>query len=117
MMVEDWMNFELSTYKKNGIVWKFKFIDSTHFDREERTTKARENMAFGGSRFEFLACQGYDPLEGINLLKAEQLLGLDEIMIPQATSHTMSGTTSDNNGRPKVEADEGSGISSEAEEE
>ena len=117
MMVEDWMNFELSTYKKNGIVWKFKFIDSTHFDREERTTKARENMAFGGSRFEFLACQGYDPLEGINLLKAEQLLGLDEIMIPQATSHTMSGTTSDDNGRPKVEADEGSGISSEAEEE
>ena len=115
MMVEDWMNFELSTYKKNGIVWKFKFIDSTHFDREERTTKARENMAFGGSRFEFLACQGYDPLEGINLLKAEQLLGLDEIMIPQATSHTLSND--EEAGRPKTETDKGSGISTEAEEE
>lgn len=115
MMVEDWMNFELSTYKKNGSKWKFKFIDSTHFDREERSSKARENMAFGGSRFEFLACQGYDPLEGINLLKAEQLLGLDEIMIPQATSHTLS--SSESGGRPETETDEGSGVSTEAEEE
>lgn len=117
MLVEDWMNFELSKYKKNGIVWKFKFIDSTHFDREERVMKARENMAYGGSRFEFLACQGYDPLEGINLLKAEQLLGLDEIMIPQQTSHTMSGSTNDKGGRPEVDTDEGSGIAAEAEEE
>ena len=117
MLVEDWMNFELSTFKKNGSKWKFKFIDSTHFDREERSSKARENMAFGGSRFEFLACQGYDPLEGINLLKAEQLLGLDEIMIPQATSHTLSKGNNDNNGRPKTETDSGSGISTEAEEE
>ena len=115
MMVEDWMNFELSNYKKNGIIWKFKFIDSTHFDREERSSKARENMAFGGSRFEFLACQGYDPLEGINLLKAEQLLGLDDIMIPQATSHTLS--SKNDNGRPETTTDEGSGISTEAEEE
>lgn len=117
MLVEDWMNYELSTYKKNGTKWKFKFIDSTHFDREERSSKARENMAFGGSRFEFLACQGYDPLEGINLLKAEQLLGLDEIMIPQATSHTMGKNSNEKNGRPKVETDEGSGIATEAEEE
>ena len=117
MMVEDWMNFELSTFKKNGTKWKFKFIDSTHFDREERSSKARENMAFGGSRFEFLASQGYEPIEGINLLKAEQLLGLDEIMIPQATSHTLSKSASEDNGRPKTESDEGSGMSTEAEEE
>ena len=100
---------------KNGTKWRFRFIDSTHFDREDRSTKARENMAYGGSRFEFLACQGYDPLEGINLLKAEQLLGMDDIMIPQATSHTLS---KDNKaGRPKTETDKGSGVSTEAEEE
>ena len=116
MMVEDWMNFELSNFKKNGTKWKFKFIDSTHFDREDRSLKARENMAYGGSRFEFLACQGYDPLEGVNLLKAEQLLGLDEVMIPQATSHTISKDAKDN-GRPKKETDEGSGMATEAEEE
>ena len=116
MMVEDWMNFELSNFKKNGTKWKFKFIDSTHFDREDRSLKARENMAYGGSRFEFLACQGYDPLEGVNLLKAEQLLGLDEVMIPQATSHTISKDAKDN-GRPEKETDEGSGIATEAEEE
>ena len=115
MMVEDWMNFELSTFRKNGTKWRFKFIDSTHFDKEERSSKARENMAYGGSRFEFLACQGYDPLEGVNLLKAEQLLELDSIMIPQATSHTMGKTNE--NGRPKTETDKGSGISTEAEEE
>ena len=115
MMVEDWMNFELGTYKKNGTKWRFRFIDSTHFDREDRSAKARENMAYGGSRFEFLACQGYDPLEGINLLKAEQLLGMDDIMIPQATSHTLS--KNGEAGRPETETDKGSGVSTEAEEE
>ena len=36
-------------------------------------------------------------------------------MIPQATSHTLSG--SESAGRPETETDEGSGISTEAEEE
>ena len=36
-------------------------------------------------------------------------------MIPQATSHTISKNSE--SGRPKTETDEGSGISTEAEEE
>ena len=116
MMVEDWINYDLNkNYKKHGVKWKLRFIDSTYFDREAMSNKARENMAYGGSRFEFLACQGYDPLEGINLLKAEQLLGMDDIMIPQATSHTLS--KNGEAGRPETETDKGSGVSTEAEEE
>ena len=118
MMVEDWINYDLNkNYKKHGVKWKLRFIDSTYFDREAMSNKARENMAYGGSRFEFLACQGYDPAEGINLLKAEQLMGLDNVMIPQATSHTMSKGDSSDSGRPEVEVDEKSGVSKEAEEE
>ena len=38
-------------------------------------------------------------------------------MIPQATSHTLSSSTDSDNGRPETTSDEGSGISTEAEEE
>lgn len=104
MLVENWINYELSLYKKNGTTWKMKFIDTTHFDRETRAKASREDMAFGGMRTEYLATKGYTPLEGRNLLKMEQLLGFDTLMIPQQSAHTASGgetTSSDvKEGRP-----------------
>lgn len=93
MLVENWLNYELSSYKKNGTTWKMKFIDSTHFDRDMRATAAREDMAFGGMRTEYLASKGYTPLESRNLLKMEQLLGFDSLMIPQQSAHTTSNTS------------------------
>ena len=113
-MFENWLNFELSLNKKLGVQFKIRFIDTTEFNKESKIKVARENMAYGGSRLEFLATNGYEPMEGLNLLKMEGLLGMDSIMIPQQSAHTLSG--SNDTGRPKKESGD-NGISSQPEQE
>ena len=113
-MFENWLNFELSLNKKLGVQFKIRFIDTTEFNKESKVKVARENMAYGGSRLEFLATNGYEPMEGLNLLKMEGLLGMDSIMIPQQSAHTLSG--SNDTGRPKKESGD-NGISSQPEQE
>lgn len=104
-LVQTWLNYELSTIKKNGTVWQMKFIDTTHFDKEARAKSSREDIAFGGLRTEYFATKGYTPLESVSLLKMESLLGLDELMIPQQSAHTASGSDSGDNGRPKKDGE------------
>ena len=77
-------------------------LDTTEFNREKKVKLSRENMAYGGSRTEFLANSGYTPLQSINILKGEQALGIDSIMIPTQTSHTL---TNEDGGR-KEKADD-----------
>ena len=113
-MFENWLNFELSLNKKLGVQFKIRFIDTTEFNKESKIKVARENMAYGGSRLEFLATNGYEPMEGLNLLKMEGLLGMDSIMIPQQSAHTLSG--SNDTGRPEKESGD-NGISSQPEQE
>ena len=86
-------------------------FNSTHFSRDEYIKRSRENLQYGGSRLEYLAVQGFTPLQGYNVLKGEQILGIDKILIPQQTSHTMStNTSSDDNGRPSKEESDIEGI-------
>lgn len=113
MLVQNWINHELSQYKKNGTTWKMRFIDTTHFDRVDRAKIAREDMAYGGLRTEFLATKGYTPLESRNLLKMEQLLGFDVLMTPQQSSHTTSGSA--DNGRPEKDGTNSDGASTQPE--
>ena len=115
MLVQNWINYELSLYKKNGVVWQMRFIDTTHFDRDSRAKAAREDMAYGGLRTEYLATKGYTPLESRNLLKMEQLMGFDSLMIPQASSHTAS--SSDSVGRPEKDGSNSDGSATTAENE
>lgn len=113
MLVQNWINYELSQYKKNGTTWKVKFIDTTHFDKTDRAKVAREDMAFGGSRLEYWATKGYTPLESKNVLKMEQLLGFDSLMTPQESAHTASGSS--DNGRPKKDGTNSDGTSTQPE--
>ncbi|MGL5647233.1 MAG: hypothetical protein ACRDDY_05230, partial [Clostridium sp.] len=112
MLVQNWLNYELSLYKKNGTSWKLKFIDTTHFDKADRAKTSREDMAYGGLRTEFLATKGYTPLEGRNLLKMEMLLSFDSLMIPQQSAHTASGS---DNGRPAKDGTNSEGASTQPE--
>lgn len=112
MLVQNWINYELSKFKKNGTVWKIRFVDTTHFDRNDRAKMAREDMAYGGLRTEYLATKGYTPLEGINFLRMERLLGFDELMIPQESSHTASAS---DNGRPEKDGTNSEGASTQPE--
>lgn len=100
-IVQTWLNFELSKRKKKGATWKVKFIDTSHFDKIERAKIAREDMAFGGLRAEYFATNGYSPFDWMSGLLMESILDVDSLMIPQQTSHTASGSDSEDKGRPK----------------
>ena len=101
-MVANWLNYELSKNKKQGVQFKIKFIESTHFNKDTKVKAARENMAFGGSQLEFIATQGYEPNDGLSLLKMEKLLELDELLTPKKSSHTLS---KNDVGRPTKETE------------
>ena len=114
-MFENFLNYEITQNKKSSH-WRVRMMRTTYFTKDEHVKRCRENLALGGSRLEFLAMQGFSPLEGLNTLKGERALGIDEIMIPQQTSHTM--TTSNEGGRPtKQESDDTSTVAKTPEKE
>ena len=104
-MIENWVNYKLRRKKIGGFTWAIKLLDVTEFNKEKRISATKEGMAFGGSRLEYLATSGYTPLQGLSVLKMESMLGLDELLVPQASSHTQSGK---DKGRPS-KAEGGSG--------
>ena len=104
-MIENWVNDKLRRKKIGGFTWAIRLLDVTEFNKEKRINTAREGMAFGGSKLEYVATNGYTPLQGLSVLKMESMLGLDELLVPQASSHTQSGK---DKGRPS-KAEGGSG--------
>lgn len=91
-MFENFLNYILCNNKKT-LGWRIKILPLTHFSKDAKIKSSRENLAYGGSRMEFLATNGYTPIQSLNILKGEQLLGFDELLIPQATSHTMQNNS------------------------
>ena len=90
----NYYNYELKKIgKKGNIQWKIKFLNVSHFDRADVVATAKDQLANGGSRLEYLAYCGMTPLEVANMLVFEQqVLGIDNLMVVKATSHTMSGS-------------------------
>ncbi|MDE3460867.1 hypothetical protein PV485_16660 [Clostridioides difficile] len=88
-MIENWVNFELNKDKKANL-FNMKFIGTTHFNKMNLSKQYREDMGYGGSKSLFIASTGFTPLQAINTLQAEKLMGFDEFLIPQQTSHTQS---------------------------
>ncbi len=95
-MLASWLN---SVLKKNNKYknWKVVFCDSTEYNYMNMVKNERENLAVYGSKKKYLALQGYTPLEALNLLLNEEMLGLNDLMLPMQTSHTLSN---DGKGRP-----------------
>jgi hypothetical protein len=91
-MFTNYYNYELKRAGKKGAIWKIKFLQISHFDREEAIKTAKDQLSYGGSRLEYLAYTGMTPLEVANVLVFEQrVLNIDELMVAKQTSHTMSG--------------------------
>ena len=87
----DYINYELSNLKGNVKMAMKLYENSTIYNQDELRSKSRENLAYGGSRLEFMALGGYTPLQGYNQLKMESMLNIDSLFIPIETSHTQSG--------------------------
>lgn len=100
-MFESFLNADLSVTKKTS-GWRVKILDTTHFSMEEKIKMARENLAYGGSRLHFLSANGFTPLQSMNILKFEQSLDIDSLLVPQLTSHTITKDDLEgNNGKDK----------------
>lgn len=101
-MIENYINYEIIKNVNSIFVWKFSFLETSVFDMNEKQKAFRENLAFGGSRFMFLASCGMTPLEAIATLTVERYCGIDDLMIPFQTSYTTpGGSLGEGEGAPK----------------
>ncbi|WP_101773508.1 hypothetical protein [Peptostreptococcus faecalis] len=89
-LVETYLNYELKLkFKRGG--WKVQFVSTTHYNRSKMMQEERENSAVYTSKKRYLAIQGHTPLQALNILYSENLMGLEEWMKPMQTAHTLSG--------------------------
>ena len=76
----------------------------SNFNKDEDLKHLKDAISFGGSRTDYLAALGMSPLEIYSKLSLEQrVLNIDSIMVPKPTSHTLSGTSSGETGRPSTD--------------
>jgi hypothetical protein len=87
---------------KTKVRMKCVILDNTYYNIENRRTSSVSELAYGGSRLRYLADKGYTPAEGMSLLQSERILGIDDLFVPIATSHTMSQKDGQS-GRPNVD--------------
>lgn len=96
-MFENYINKKLRSTR-----FSFKFLETSYFNRDEKIKTYKELLAYGLSRTYFLALCGLEPIQIVNLFKFEQdVLDIDEYLVPKMTSHTMSGKNE--RGRPTQE--------------
>ena len=95
-IISNWLNLDL---KKNSITknWKVEFVKSTNYNQQQMITNARSNITTWMSKRVYMALMGHTPLDAINIIKYEDMLGLNTLLQPLMTSHTM---TSEDVGRP-----------------
>lgn len=106
---QSYINSELAMLS-GKVKYACQMLDNTTENINERVKEAQSSMAYGGSRSIYLASLGMDILFAENLLKMERTRGMDEYLVPQQTSHTMSGKNTDNEvGQPSVEDKQANG--------
>ena len=84
--------------------WMVKILDITRYDRDKKLQTSINSLTTWTSKKKHIALEGFTPLEGINMLKYEYELNMDEYMQPLSTAFTQSGKDSgDEGGRPSNE--------------
>lgn len=104
-VLENYYNAVLSNYKnKSGFTWKVKMLRQSYFTYDDDVKRYKDAVAVGGSRTDFLASLGTEPVEVYGkLIMEQQMLDIDSIMVPKSMSYTMSGKDiGENAGRPKT---------------
>jgi hypothetical protein len=78
-------------------------LDNTYYNKDDRRSTSLSELAYGGSRLRYLADTGFTPMQGMNLLQSEQILGIDKLFVPAQSSHTLSQKGDNKSGRPNAE--------------
>ena len=101
-MYNNYVNEELRLLTTK-IRMKCLILDNTYYNRDERKSSSLSDLAYGGSRLLYLANCNFTPIQGMNLLQSEQILGIDKLFVPAESSHTQSNATTSKSGRPNAE--------------
>lgn len=88
---------------ESGAKWRLTILEQSVYSRNETSKEYRDGITgAGSSRTNYQASIGMTPLETYSKLHMEQnLLNIDELMVPKQTSFTMS--SKDGGGRPKAD--------------
>lgn len=96
---ELWINEDFKNNPKTKN-WKLTFVDATKYNQDSKVKFAKEMITTYYSKKQYFAYCGLTPLEVLNTLKYEEVSEISERMLPLVTSHTLSGESSENVGRP-----------------
>ncbi|KRL07918.1 hypothetical protein [Liquorilactobacillus hordei] len=105
-LFENYYNLLLTSIKtKTKVGWRFKFVRQSNFSLKDDIAIVKDQLSFGGSRLDYLASCGLDPIEIISKLQFEQnVLNIDNLMVVKPTSNTLSGSQqSAETGRPETD--------------
>ena len=102
--IKHWLNIDLKRNSKTKN-WKVVFVESTRHNRQQMINDAKSTITTWFGKRMYMALQGYTPLDAINVIKYEEMLGLNEVLKPLMTSHTAK---SSDPGRPSNSNTEGS---------
>lgn len=107
-MIQAYYDSVLSSFKSSsGQIFKTKFLRQSNFTLDNDVKRYKEAVTMGGSRLDYLASLGVDPLEVYSkLIMEQQVLNIDSFMIPKQTSFTLSGESGDGDGAGRPVASE-----------
>lgn len=87
---------------KGRVKYGVKMLENTWFNEQDKIKESKEQLAYGGSVKVHYANLGFTPLETVNLIEEENILGFKDKLTPIQTSHTQSNTES-SSGRPDAD--------------
>lgn len=92
-------------FKHNSALKNFEvcFLETTRYNYLEVQSKMMSNVTTYNSKLQMLASQQLEPFQAYNVIKQEELMDLNNKLLPMVTSHTMTG----DGGRPNVKEDSG----------
>lgn len=101
-----WFNYE---FKNNSALKNFRlcFCDSMVYDKDAKVAAMAGRITTWASKLEYLAIQGYSPLDAVNILQLEADIDFDALMQPLMNSHVMSSKDMEDNGRPNKQEETG----------
>lgn len=93
-------------FKHNSALKNFEvcFLETTRYNYLEVQSKMMSNVTTYNSKLQMLASQQLEPFQAYNVIKQEELMDLNNKLLPMVTSHTMTGdeTGNDVGGRPSI---------------
>ena len=105
-LLKQFKSFLNEDFKHNSALKNFEvcFLETTRYNYLEVQSKMMANVTTYNSKLQMLASQQLEPYQAYNIIKQEELMDLNNKLLPMVTSHTMTGdeTSTDVGGRPAI---------------